>query len=130
MKEQPISERDRRRPRALHVFQIVIYGYLLVMFLIQLRMYWVREGRRSREYVGKSGAPRRKKGVRSRPRRSKAYDDHQEQSRQAQRRADRWSLYGTSDGHPGARPGQLPLSSSAGWRCRSRLSEPVSPFAR
>ena len=36
MKEQPISERDRRRRRALIVFQIVIYGYLLVMFLIQI----------------------------------------------------------------------------------------------
>jgi hypothetical protein len=43
MKEEPISARDRRRRRALIVFQIVIYGYLLVMFLIQLRMYSQRD---------------------------------------------------------------------------------------
>jgi hypothetical protein len=43
MKERPISERDRRRRRALHVFQIVIYGYLLVMFLIQMHMRSVRD---------------------------------------------------------------------------------------
>jgi hypothetical protein len=43
MKEQPISERDRRRRRALIVLQIVCYGYLLVMFLIQLQMYSVRD---------------------------------------------------------------------------------------
>jgi hypothetical protein len=43
MKDEPISTRDRRRRRALIVFQIVIYGYLLVMFLIQLRMYSQRD---------------------------------------------------------------------------------------
>lgn len=43
MREQPISERDRRRRRALNVFQIVVYGYLLVMFLIQLHMRSVRD---------------------------------------------------------------------------------------
>jgi len=42
MKEEPISERDRRRRRALNVFQLVIYGYLLVMFLIQMHMRSVR----------------------------------------------------------------------------------------
>lgn len=42
MKEQPISEHDRRRKRALIVFQILIYGYLLMMFLIQLHMSSVR----------------------------------------------------------------------------------------
>jgi hypothetical protein len=42
MKVQPISERDRRRRRALIVFQVVAYGYLLAMFLIQLHMYSVR----------------------------------------------------------------------------------------
>jgi hypothetical protein len=41
--EQPISERDRRRRRALIVLQVVCYGYLLVMFLIQLHMYSVRD---------------------------------------------------------------------------------------
>ena len=43
MKEPPISEQDRRRRRALIVLQIVCYGYLLVMFLIQLHMYSVRD---------------------------------------------------------------------------------------
>jgi hypothetical protein len=43
MSEQPISERDRRRRRALIVFQVVVYGYLLVMFLIQMHMRSVRD---------------------------------------------------------------------------------------
>ena len=43
MKEAPISERDRRRRRALNVFQLVVYGYLLTMFLIQLHMYANRD---------------------------------------------------------------------------------------
>ena len=43
MNEQPIDERDRRRRRALIVFQIVMYGYLLAMFLLQLHMYSVRD---------------------------------------------------------------------------------------
>jgi hypothetical protein len=38
MKESPISEQDRRRRRALIVLQIVLYGYLLTMFLVQLHM--------------------------------------------------------------------------------------------
>jgi hypothetical protein len=42
MKESPISEQDRRRRRALIVLQLVCYGYLLVMFLVQLRMASVR----------------------------------------------------------------------------------------
>jgi hypothetical protein len=43
MKDQHISQQDRRRRRALIIFQIVIYGYLLSMFLIQLHMYSVRD---------------------------------------------------------------------------------------
>ena len=43
MQEQPISQQDRRRRRALIVFQIVMYGYLLTMFLIQLHMASVRD---------------------------------------------------------------------------------------
>jgi hypothetical protein len=43
VKEQPVSAQDRRRRRALIVFQIVIYGYLLTMFLIQLHMCSVRD---------------------------------------------------------------------------------------
>jgi hypothetical protein len=42
MKEKPISQQDRRLRRSLIVFQIVIYGYLLTMFLIQLHMSSVR----------------------------------------------------------------------------------------
>jgi hypothetical protein len=37
-----MNDRDRRKKRALIVFQIAIYGYLLVMFLIQLHMYATR----------------------------------------------------------------------------------------
>jgi hypothetical protein len=43
MNETPISDPDRRRKRALMAFQILIYGYLLTMFLIQLHMYSVRD---------------------------------------------------------------------------------------
>jgi hypothetical protein len=32
-------EQDRKKRRALVMLQVVIYGYLLVMFLIQLRLY-------------------------------------------------------------------------------------------
>jgi hypothetical protein len=42
MKDQPISEQDRRRRRALIVLQIVCYGYLLTMFLVQMYMASVR----------------------------------------------------------------------------------------
>jgi hypothetical protein len=34
-----MNEQDRQRKRALVVFQVVIYGYLLTMFVIQLYMY-------------------------------------------------------------------------------------------
>ena len=34
-----MNEQDRAKKRALVVLQLVIYGYLLVMFLIQLRLY-------------------------------------------------------------------------------------------
>jgi hypothetical protein len=43
MKDQAISEADRKRRRTLIIFQIVIYGYLLMMFLIQLYMYSQRD---------------------------------------------------------------------------------------
>jgi hypothetical protein len=43
MKEPPISERDRRRRRALIVLQILCYGYLLAMFLVQMHMRSVRD---------------------------------------------------------------------------------------
>lgn len=42
MAEPPIDDRDRRRRRALIVFQIICYGYLLGMFLAQLYLYSTR----------------------------------------------------------------------------------------
>jgi hypothetical protein len=38
-----MNRQDRDRKRALVVFQVVVYGYLLTMFLIQLRM-WSQRG--------------------------------------------------------------------------------------
>ena len=38
-----MNEQDRNRKRALIVFQVAIYGYLFVMFLIQLRMSFQRD---------------------------------------------------------------------------------------
>jgi uncharacterized membrane protein YwzB len=43
MSNKPIVDHDRQRRRALMVFQILIYGYLLSAFLIQLYMYSVRD---------------------------------------------------------------------------------------
>jgi hypothetical protein len=37
-----MDQKERRRKRALIVFQIVIYGYLLAMFLVQLYMSFTR----------------------------------------------------------------------------------------
>ena len=38
-----MNQQDRDRKRALVVFQVVVYGYLLAMFLVQLRM-WSQRG--------------------------------------------------------------------------------------
>ena len=43
MSKGPVVDHDKRRRRALIVFQVLIYGYLLTMFLIQLYMYSVRD---------------------------------------------------------------------------------------
>lgn len=37
--DQPISEEIRARKRALIVFQLAIYGFLLAMFIVQLVMW-------------------------------------------------------------------------------------------
>jgi hypothetical protein len=37
-----MDEKERQRKRALIVFQIVIYGFLLLMFSIQLYMSFAR----------------------------------------------------------------------------------------
>jgi hypothetical protein len=39
----PMSDQDRRRHRAMIVFQIVVYGALIAMFLIQLQMFFVKD---------------------------------------------------------------------------------------
>lgn len=36
---EEMNEQDRRRRRALIVFQVVIYAALIAMFLIQVQMY-------------------------------------------------------------------------------------------
>lgn len=41
--DKGIDAQDRRRKRALNAFQVLIYGYLLTMFLIQLHMYSVSD---------------------------------------------------------------------------------------
>ena len=38
-----MSDQDRRRHRALIVFQIVVYAALIGMFLIQLQMLFVKD---------------------------------------------------------------------------------------
>ncbi|EKF21581.1 putative membrane protein [Mycolicibacterium hassiacum DSM 44199] len=38
-----MNEQDRNRRRALIVFQIVVYGTLLALFLIQVQMLTVRD---------------------------------------------------------------------------------------
>lgn len=37
-----VDQKERKRKRALIVFQIFMYGYLLAMFLIQLYMSFAR----------------------------------------------------------------------------------------
>ena len=39
MSTQPISEQDRRRKKAMIVFQVLIYSWILCTFLIQLYLY-------------------------------------------------------------------------------------------
>lgn len=41
--EQAISKHDLRRKRGLIVFQVLMYGYLLTMFLVQMYLYSVRD---------------------------------------------------------------------------------------
>lgn len=38
-----MNEQDRKRRRALIVFQICMYGFLLAMFIVQLHMYMTRD---------------------------------------------------------------------------------------
>ena len=43
MKHKPVADQEARRKRALIVWQFIIYGYLLALFLIQLHMYSTRD---------------------------------------------------------------------------------------
>jgi hypothetical protein len=43
MSQRPIVDHDKRRRRALMYFQILIYGYLITMCLVQGYMYFTRE---------------------------------------------------------------------------------------
>ena len=43
MSKKVTVDRDHRRRRALMVFQILMYGYLITMFLVQLYMYSNRD---------------------------------------------------------------------------------------
>ena len=38
MTDKSVSEQDRRRKKALIVFQVLLYSYLLGLFLFQLHM--------------------------------------------------------------------------------------------
>lgn len=42
MNEPPDGEQDRRRKHALIVFQVLIYGFLFGMFVLQMHMRSVR----------------------------------------------------------------------------------------
>lgn len=43
MSDNSVTDQDRRRKKALIVFQILLYSYLLGLFLVQLHMYSVRD---------------------------------------------------------------------------------------
>ena len=43
MKNETTTTQDHRRKRAMIVFQILIYGWLLTLFLIQLYMYSISD---------------------------------------------------------------------------------------
>jgi len=43
MSHKPTIDHDRRRRRALLVFQVLIYGYLIGAFLVQMHMYSQRD---------------------------------------------------------------------------------------
>jgi hypothetical protein len=38
-----VNEQDKRRKRGLIAFQLFAYGFLLIMFLVQLQMYFTRD---------------------------------------------------------------------------------------
>lgn len=42
MNEPTVSKSDRMRKRAMIIFQVLMYGYLIIMFSIQMYMSSVR----------------------------------------------------------------------------------------
>jgi hypothetical protein len=43
MSKKIVSEQDRRRKKAMIVFQLLLYSYLLGLFLFQLHLYSVSD---------------------------------------------------------------------------------------
>ena len=43
MSTRIVSEQDRRRKKALIVFQVILYTYLLGLFLFQLHLYAISD---------------------------------------------------------------------------------------
>ena len=43
MNEQSVTAHDRRRKRALIVFQVLMYGFLAGMFIVQMALYAARD---------------------------------------------------------------------------------------
>lgn len=43
MSDKSVTDQDRRRKRALVVFQVLIYGWLLTLFSIQMYLYSVSD---------------------------------------------------------------------------------------
>lgn len=43
MSKNTVSEQDRKRKKALIVFQVLLYSYLLALFLFQLHLYSISD---------------------------------------------------------------------------------------
>lgn len=43
MSKNTVSEQDRKRKKALIVFQVLLYAYLLGLFLFQLHLYSISD---------------------------------------------------------------------------------------
>ena len=122
-----MDQKERKRKRALIVLQVVIYGYLLTMFL-HPALHVLRPGLvgtvnlplLSRLSGGKTPAP---------PDGSVSLEEHHDESRLAQRRADKWMIVGAAlDGYVGARPHRLSRSSCVGCGCSARRCAPACRF--
>ena len=43
MRNESVTTQEKRRKRAMIAFQVVIYGWLLTLFLIQMYMYSIND---------------------------------------------------------------------------------------